>query len=193
MKLRGVRVGERFVFDHVGGVWTKVSETKARCIYGKNFRKEESLDPNVSVYVIFEDKTKDKLGRTIQQEGTGEDDVRPCGEVPVSQKQPCSIAESRMPEQKPADVFVAIPEGTSILTPGKEPMPVTNLPSFIRLLLVDENEKVLTEIPAATSAQIAAYTQAEEVKLPNSPLGRRVEEILFDHGTQTLYVVLENM
>ena len=193
MKLRGVRVGERFVFDHVGGVWSKISESKARCIYGKNFRKEEVLDPNVSVYVIFEDKTKDKLGRPIQQEGTGEDDAHPCGEVVVEKAMPCSIAESRMPEQKPADGFVAIPEGTSILTPGKEPVLVTNLPSFIRLLLVDENEKVLTEIPIATSAQIAAYTQAEEVKLPNEKMGRRVEEVFFDHGTQTLYVVLENM
>ena len=148
MKLGRVRMGERFVFDHIGGVYTKVSSSIARCIYGPKFGQEEPINKDMSVYVIFEDR--DKFKKKI--------------------------------EPDKAD--------TTIIT-KTEIKPNPELPQVgMKMVLINDDDKVIAEIPNATAMQIAAYSHAEAVKLNSKDIGRSIRETLIDHTTQTLYVVL---
>jgi len=61
MKLGRVRIGERFVFDDIGGVYTKLSSGVAKCVYGPNFGKEVEINKDMSVYVILNEQGLKKL------------------------------------------------------------------------------------------------------------------------------------
>lgn len=179
MRLDKVRVGERFVFDHVGGVYMKVSNDRARCIYGRNFGREERIIPDVSVYVIFEDR--DKLKRK-----------------PMLAVKPVSSDTMMVPDkaiEQPKVESTEQPKVESVVPTPEVPQPVIPTPiseGGLRMLLVDEDEKVLVDMPNATAAQIAAYTDAGGIRLRAGHNGRNVLETIVDHTSQTFYIVLGN-
>lgn len=55
MKLRGIRVGMRFVLEDRGGLWEKLSETRARCVFGSrdDYGREIEVDPDAFVFGLF--------------------------------------------------------------------------------------------------------------------------------------------
>lgn len=59
MILAKVRVGTRFVFEDRGGIWEKVSETKARCFFGKREEQEKRVEIDISpetfVFAMFDE------------------------------------------------------------------------------------------------------------------------------------------
>lgn len=181
MRLDKVRVGERFVFDHVGGVYTKISKDRARCIYGRNFGREERIIPNVSVYVIFEDR--DKLKRKAMLS------VKP---VPNETHTPATLPEV-VTQQPKVESVTEQPKVESVVPTPEVPQAVIPISDGgMRMLLVDENEKVLVDMPNATAAQIAAYTDAGGIRIQSGHNGRNVLETIVDHATQTFYIVLGN-
>ena len=188
MKLDKVRIGERFVFDHIGGVYSKISPDKARCVYGKDYGKIEPILPDMSVYVIFEDRSKFKR--------------RPMGQKPESQETP--VDAPGMPQNESSAVVtpsIPVPSPEPAKEPVSLPEPaigvaVCNIPyspksdGTMKMVLVDDEDKVIAEIPNASAAQIAAYSDAEGVRMQDKHNARNVIETLVDHVTQTIYVVL---
>lgn len=177
MKLGRVRVGERFVFDHIGGVYNKVSANKARCIYGKNFGKEERISPDVSVYVIFEDRDKlKKMGAPREQ-----DDPMDCSAGVVNTaavQEPVPVADTQ-PD------YIGIVNPDFVPTPACEPV----RENAMQIVVLDEDENVIQKIPNATMQQVVAFAQAEGVKLGNNNKSRDIRETFYDYADST-YVVM---
>ena len=59
MKLKMIRIGEKFVFSEEGGVWKKIEKNKAKCVFGKPgvSGTECEVDPFCDVFCI-EDREK---------------------------------------------------------------------------------------------------------------------------------------
>ena len=55
MRVRQVRIGERFVLDDRGGVFVKTGERTAKCLFGHRdvYGREVDVDENAYCFVIF--------------------------------------------------------------------------------------------------------------------------------------------
>ena len=64
LRLRNVKMGEKFVMSHEAGVWKKVASNRARCVFGPEdvFGKECDTSPDVSVFVIPREHAKPMAG-----------------------------------------------------------------------------------------------------------------------------------
>jgi hypothetical protein len=74
-RLRNVRLSAKFVFRDVPGVWKRVSNDKARCIFGDrgSYDQEIGIDPDADVFVL------DDVAREVKSQNgtpTGSDAVR---------------------------------------------------------------------------------------------------------------------
>ena len=203
MKLGKVRAGERFVFDHVGGVWVKIAPDVARCIYGSNAGRTEKIEQDWSVNVIFNQNPQENpvaatpQPMTVTQTPT-EQPVSPSSEVklhePVSDEtlanEPAMgiVDKDRAPLPEPQETMI-------YAAPKPEPPKSDTLVmekatgGIVSLVLVDEEENVIAEIKNPTASQVAAYSQADGLKFNNNK-GRHVHENLVDHVNQILYIVV---
>jgi len=71
MRVRGLRDGTRFVLEDKGGIWEKVSDTRARCVFGNrdDYGRESDVDPDAFAFGLF-----DRPGRGTENRadaGTG--------------------------------------------------------------------------------------------------------------------------
>ena len=57
IRLRNVKIGDKFVLKEEAGVWKKVASNKARCIFGPDDVKdvERETDPDATVFVVPRD------------------------------------------------------------------------------------------------------------------------------------------
>ena len=65
MRSSGIRLGEKFVFEDKGGVWEKVADGRARCVFGSrdDYGREIDIGQDCFVYVMF-DKPKPERARS---------------------------------------------------------------------------------------------------------------------------------
>ena len=165
-----VRIGERFVFDDRGGVFQRVSWEKSRCIYGSNFGTELEIDPEVSVYAIFD---KDKFTKANRHESS-EESVDP---------EPTAVPVRSFSRGSEMD---ATWQQTTTTTPVEG---VT-----MKVAFIDESDKVLHEIECVSAAQVAALTGSDfiRIKVPNMDVDVfRVSDVGFDYIDQKLCVTIE--
>ena len=174
MKIGRVRAGERFVFDHIGGVYQKVSPDKARCIYGKNFGNEEPITPDISVYVIFEDR--DKMKKIGAPRG---EDISDCGP---------GMVHTLVGYKEP--VLAEIPGVASEVQPTVQTAAPVVCEGTMQIVVLDEDENVLMKIPNATVQQVVAFSKAEGVRLNKQDKDRTIRESFYDYTESTYYVVL---
>jgi hypothetical protein len=71
VKLHGVVKGERFVFGKEGGVWEKMADNKARCVWGPEKGAIVDTEPNIYVYGLLDKKGK-KAPAPVRQVDTGQ-------------------------------------------------------------------------------------------------------------------------
>lgn len=190
MKLGHVRIGERFVYDHIGGVHLKVSRDKTRCIYGSSFGKEHPIDPDLSVYAIFE--------RTPERSQKAEKDTRVVQVAQVPPETVLAVLEAvekapECPETPEREIRQgeATAEVTELATPPADEataLPVPGRDNGMAIIVMDNDEKVLAKIDHATSAQVVAYSTSEALKLSKNEQPRMIEDSFVDHESQTLYV-----
>jgi hypothetical protein len=178
VKLGKVRVGERFVFDDRGGVFQRISWEKARCIYGSNFGTEIDINPDISVYAIFD---RDRSMRLNKRE---EPDTE--SQAPLTASVPVSIIPAPVSETAGSS---AVP---GIWTQNTQTM-TTPIEGVIRVVFVDEEDKLVGEIPAASAVQVAALTKSDFIKLAIDGVVKifRVSDVGFDNPNQILSMCVE--
>lgn len=176
MKLGKVRVGERFVFDDRGGVFQRVSWEKARCIYGSSFGTEIDINPDISVYAIFDREKSMRMNkREPEQESPGPvtNDIDLSVPVPANVPVPEAMQDHPSEYQPPIGGAVPVPAPTE---------------SGIRITFIDEHDKVVSEIACASAAEVSALTKSDFVKLKVGGTVKvyRVSDVGYDYPEQTL-------
>ena len=178
MKLGKVRIGERLVFDDRGGVFQRVSWDKVRCIYGSNFGTELDINPEVSVYAIFDKEKGTRTNKPVFAENEG----------------------TEVQSSVVVDTAVSVPEiqrdhASEYQSPcGGSVSSVKSAEGTIRVIFIDEHDKILTEIPVASAVQVSALTRADfiRMKVPNKDTDVfRVTDVGFDSIEQTLCLSIE--
>jgi hypothetical protein len=165
MRMDRVRIGERIVLNDRGGVWEKIDDNRAKNVYGEAYGTEIEVLPDTPVYVHFGDRRHNPRqfsgSRFHRQESPRE--LRP-------KQSPNVPPEKEVESPKPA-MSERVQEG-------------------IRIAIVDEDEKVITEIVGATVAQVAAYTSVEAIGLniEGSLNELKVVSSFFNHENQTVYI-----
>lgn len=196
MKLGRVRAGERFVFDHVGGVYQKVSPEKARCIYGKHFGKEEPITPDISVYVIFEDRNKlKKIGDVSHDPTDCSAGVVNTAAVQEPAPTPAPVADEREWDKSLVDKAHQRADDELSKHLSESPAPVqAPAPAIqegtMQIMVIDENDNCLLKIPNATTQQVVAFSKAEGVRLEKNGKGKIIREAFYDYTESTYIVVL---
>lgn len=73
MRSSGIRLGEKFVFEDRGGVWEKVAEGRARCVFGsrEDYNREIDIVQDCFVYVMFDKPKFDRNPRTASPVNVG--------------------------------------------------------------------------------------------------------------------------
>lgn len=56
MKIKGLRMGTKFVLEYRGGLWEKIAENKAVCVFGdrESYGQEIEVDPEAFAFGFFE-------------------------------------------------------------------------------------------------------------------------------------------
>ena len=73
MRSSGIRMGEKFVFEDRGGVWEKVEEGRARCVFGSrdDYGREIDIVQDCFVYVMFDKPKYDRAPRVAAPVNVG--------------------------------------------------------------------------------------------------------------------------
>lgn len=217
MRLGNVKAYGRFVFDDRGGVWKRTEWKKARCIYGREYGIEIDVDPNVSVYAIFDtprriqrDSNRDVEEGTESKGGVDERPTEPPPEPPRGQNPDtvacpkcgnigrpgacptCNatpIAPSREIVESPED------EGAVVKEEGMPEPTKASAKEGMKIVMLDDDEKVLREVSDCTAAQVVAMTCSDGIKLNVS--GRTAvemtrDESYYDVEKNALYIMLRD-
>jgi hypothetical protein len=180
MKIRHVRVGEKFVFDDRGGVWEKVNDNTARCFFGSrnDFRSEITLEnPDAFCYVMFEGREKPfgnsggrvnsegMLGGAAGIQGTidGVGDIGDSASIP---HEPVASSPSSVASPVPVP-NITIP----LLRRPEAPERASN--EGPKVIVVDEeSDLIIAEYPGLSPQRLVAMLSAEAIRL--IPTGKRI-------------------
>ena len=183
MKIRHVRVGEKFVFDDRGGVWEKVNESLARCFFGSrnDFRSEITLEnPDAYCYVMFEGREKpfgnsgvddNSVGMLAGASGIqgsigGVGDVGDSASIP---HEPVASSPSSVDTPVPAPILT-IP----LLRRPEAPERASN--EGPKVIVVDEDsDLIIAEYPGLSPQRLVAMLSAEAIRL--TPTGKRIPSV----------------
>ena len=185
MKLGKVRIGERFVYDDRGGVFQRVSWEKARCIYGSGFGVELDINPEMSVYAIFDKEKSTRINKHEVPVDTGM--VAPA-EVNTAEVQE-SVA---VPVNAPAVVQDHLVESEGYVGIVCQP-PMMSLDSGLRVVFTDDKDRVINEIACVSSAEVSALLRSDFIKLKvgGSVKVFHVVDVGYDTDEKTLYLSVE--
>lgn len=201
MKLERVRIRGRFVYGDKAGVWQKVSWDKTRCIYGRDYGTEVDVQPDIPVYVIFENKFN-RFG------SRDEYDRRPDGnhryseqkELVLNQPQTVVVAqgvrssEILVPEAPSSSVDArAIPVPSLEVKESDGSNSESRKDNNMKIVVMDEEgKKVYNEVLDATAADVVAMTSADSIKMKLDKIKAEVaiEESYYDFDEKVLFILV---
>lgn len=103
MRFDRIRFGDRFAADNFGGVWEKLRNGKARCLFGteKTYRTEIEVAPDTQCYVIFRDRPPVRQVKETE-------DAQPRAADPTQAPAETTSVASEVPSATPSSTSVEV-------------------------------------------------------------------------------------
>jgi len=186
MRFGNIRPHGRMVFNDIGGVWKRTGWTTAKCIYGQEYGKDIHVTTDVPVYAVFEDR----INRFQRQES--ENPSEPVSSEPVTIEAPDSSEDAKSTPVAQEQRVVESASSEEVVV-EKGPSEATTVPKGVRVIFIDDDDKKLLELENCETAEIAALTSSEciRVRLPGKGVEQMdVQETFYDLEKNTLFIVL---
>jgi hypothetical protein len=186
MRFGNIRPHGRMVFNDIGGVWKRTGWTTAKCIYGQEYEKEIHVTTDVPVYAIFENQ----INRFQRQES--ENSSGPVSSESVATDVPALLEDAKVTPVVQEREVVKGSSGEGIVVENGPSEP-TDVPKGLRVIFIDDDDKKLLELENCETAEIAAITSSEciRVRLPGKGVEQMdIQETFYDLEKNTLFIVL---